>query len=277
MASGKGLHLTLVVNCVFIAFLSFTTLSNHRVKHFNNTSAQKNAVVGENIASKSGCVWSECRPTCPTTVRCNSCDEHTTKHWKHCLCYSIQSVFDPEKNVGLSFAFWYYFTNCWQILGNPSSSQIPGACDSQACCCQLCSTLDSSFMPPIIVVVCVISTGLLYCKVYAAVRHHTGTSSTEWRYGKRCKGRKIYTCYILGVCGVFSLLFANILCCFCQDHWWNCLVISFIWWIEKHKSQCEISLNPLIYCWKMRHISQTVMDHILRNILATDWFVIKKN
>ena len=28
-------------------------------------------------------------------------------------------------------------------------------------------------MPPIIVVVCVISTGLLYCKVYAAARHHT--------------------------------------------------------------------------------------------------------
>ena len=28
-------------------------------------------------------------------------------------------------------------------------------------------------MPPIIVVVCVISTGLLYCKVYAAVRQIT--------------------------------------------------------------------------------------------------------
>ena len=26
---------------------------------------------------------------------------------------------------------------------------------------------------------CVISTGLLYCKAYAAVRHHTGTSGAE--------------------------------------------------------------------------------------------------
>ena len=104
-----------------------------------------------------------------------------------------------------------------------------GACDSQACCYQLCSTLDSSFMPPIMVVnVCVISTGLLYYKVDAAVRHHTGTSSTEWRYGKRCKGQKIYTCFILRLCGVFSLLIANILYCFCQDHWWNYLVISFM-------------------------------------------------
>ena len=69
---------------------------------------------------------------------------------------------------------------------------------------------------------------MLYCKVDAAVRHHTGTSSTEWRYGKRCKGQKIYTSFILRVCGVFSLLIANILCCFCQDHWWNYLVISFM-------------------------------------------------
>ena len=75
---------------------------------------------------------------------------------------------------------------------------------------------------------CVISTGLLYCKVYVAVRHHTGTSSTEWRCGKRCKGQKIYTCYILRLCGVFSLSIANILCCFWQDHWWNYLVISFM-------------------------------------------------
>ena len=104
-----------------------------------------------------------------------------------------------------------------------------GACDSQACCYQLCSTLDSSFMPPIMVVVCVISTGLLYCKVYATVRHHTGTSSIEWRYGKRCKAsQKIYTCFILCVCGVFSLPFANILCCFCQDQRWNCFVFSFM-------------------------------------------------
>ena len=108
---------------------------------------------------------------------------------------------------------------------------------------------------------CVISTGLLYCKVDAAVRHHTGTSSTEWRYGKRCKGQKIYTCYILRLCGVFSLLIANILCCFCQDHWWNYLVISFMVF---HIDTCVSQFIPqsLIYCSNMRHIWQTVMEHI---------------
>ena len=108
---------------------------------------------------------------------------------------------------------------------------------------------------------CVISTGLLYCKVYAAVRHHTGTSGTEWRYGKRCKGQKIYTCYILRVCGVFSLSIANILCCFCQDKWWNYLVISFMVF---HIDSCvsQFIHQSLIYCSNMGHIWQTVMDHI---------------
>ena len=33
--------------------------------------------------------------------------------------------------------------NCWQILGYPPSSQIPGTCDSQSCCC--CSGLNRGF------------------------------------------------------------------------------------------------------------------------------------
>ena len=36
---------------------------------------------------------------------------------------------------------------------------------------QFYSTTGS--LPAIIVVVCIITTGLLYCKIYAAVRHHT--------------------------------------------------------------------------------------------------------
>ena len=76
-------------------------------------------------------------------------------------------------------------------------------------------------------VVCVVITGILYCKIYAAVRHHTsqntrfaGTArSTERRHGECCKAEKNCTCYFLRLCGVFSLLFANILCSVCQDQW----------------------------------------------------------
>ena len=219
------------------------------------------------------------------TVGCNSCDEHITKHWKHCLCYSIQSVFYSEKNIGLSFAFWCYFINCWQILGNPSSSHIPGASDSQACCCQLCSTLDSSFMPPIIVVVCVISTGLLYCKVDAAVRHHTGTSSTEWRYGKRCKGQKIYTCYILRVCGVFRLLFPQCQClvlflprplvklpCYLIYgilHWLLCIsihpsILDLLLEDETHLTNCYGSYTSKYPCdWLVRNKKELIQNIFL--------------
>ena len=169
------MHLTLVVNCVFNAFFSFTTivLNIFTIQGLRKTPSLAKSLKTLLLSLAVSDLGVGFLVQQLYTVGCNSCDEHTTKHWKHCLCYSIQSVFYSEKNIGLSFAFWCYFINCWQILGNPSSSQIPGACDSQACCCQLCSTLDSSFMPPIIVVVCFISTGLLYCKVYAAARHHT--------------------------------------------------------------------------------------------------------
>ena len=228
IASAKGLHLTLVVNCVFNAFFSFTTivlniLTIQALRKTPSLAKTLKTLLLSMAVSDLG-VGFLVQPLYVAILVMNI--QQNTESIAYVTVY--KAFLTQKKNIGLSFAFWCYFINCWQILGNPSSSHIPGASDSQACCCQLCSTLDSSFMPPIIVVVCVISTGLLYCKVDAAVRHHTGTSSTEWRYGKRCKGQKIYTCYILRLCGVFSLLIANILCCFCQDHWWNYLVISFM-------------------------------------------------
>ena len=198
MASGKGVHLTLVVNCVFNAFLSFTTIV---LKHFNNTTAQKNSVVVENfenIAFKYSCVWSGCRLICPTPVRCKSCDEHTTKHWKHCLCYSIQSVFDPSKKISvLALHFGVISLTVDRILAIHLHLRYHwGACVSQACCCQLCSTLDSSFMPPIIVVVCVISTGLLYCKVYADTTQVQVAQNEDMANALRVKLSTLATFYV---------------------------------------------------------------------------------
>ena len=45
--------------------------------------------------------------------------------------------------IVLCFVYWYRRFNCWQILGDSSSSQIPGTCDSQAGCC--CSELSLGF------------------------------------------------------------------------------------------------------------------------------------
>ena len=100
IASGKGLHLTLVVNGVFNAFFSFTSivLNILTIQALRTTTSLAKILLLSLVVSDLG-VGLLVQPL--YTVRCNSCDEHTTKHWKHCLCYSIQSVFDPEKNISV--------------------------------------------------------------------------------------------------------------------------------------------------------------------------------
>ena len=44
-------------------------------------------------------------------------------------------------------------------------------------------------------------------------------------------------------------------------------LLSRLWYFTLTLMYLNSSLNPLIYCWKMRHIRQTVMD-ILRNVIA---------
>ena len=65
--------------------------------------------------------------------------------------------------------------------------------------------------------VCLTTTGLVYCKIYSIVHHHTNQhalqlssiagsiTESEWRNGKCCKAEKNWTCYILHVCPVFGL------------------------------------------------------------------------
>ena len=103
IASAKGLHLTLVVNCVFNAFFSFTTIV---LNILTIQALRKTQSLGKTLKTLLlSLVVSDLGVGLLVqqlyTGRCNSCDEHTTKHWKHCLCYGIQSVFDPEKNISV--------------------------------------------------------------------------------------------------------------------------------------------------------------------------------
>ena len=78
---------------------------------------------------------------------------------------------------------------CRQVLSCSSSSQIPGTCDSQACCC--CGDLNMvlcMFLPPlavvwvpphvntlakvVVVVVCLLLTTVTYGKLYLTMRRH---------------------------------------------------------------------------------------------------------
>ena len=255
IASAKGLHLTLV-NWVFNAFFSFTTIVSNvlTIQALRKTPSLPKTLktLLLSLAVSDLGVGLLVQPLYVALLVMN-----IQQNTESIAYVTVYKGFLIQKKISvLASHFGVISLTVLQNLGNPSSSQIPGSCASQACCCQLCSTLDSSLITPVIVVVCVISTGLLYCKVDAAVRHHTaGTSSTEWRYGKRCKGQKIYTCYILRLCGVFSLLIANILCCFCHDRWWNCLVILFMVF-QINSCVSQFIPQSLIYCWKMRHIRQ---------------------
>ena len=125
-------------------------------------------------------------------------------------------------------------------------------------------------MYAVIFVVCVITTGLLYCKLYAAVRHHTkqihalqvqqATQNEDMANAARLKKSSLATFYIYLVYLACYLPIA-------------CVVLAKInsktalYFTSVTLVYLNSSLNPLIYCWKMKHIRQTVMN-ILRNIFA---------
>ena len=131
---------------------------------------------------------------------------------------------------------------------------------------------DPFIMPAVIIVVCVITTGLLYCKIYAAMRHHTNqmqaqvqqvqqaTQNEDMANAARLKKSSLATFYIYLVYLACYLPIA-------------CVVLAKInsktalYFTSVTLVYLNSSLNPLIYCWKMRHIRQTVMN-ILRNIFT---------
>ena len=126
----------------------------------------------------------------------------------------------------------------------------------------------------VIVVVCVVTTGLLYCKIYAAVRHHTNqihalqvqqaTQNEDMANAARLKKSSLATFYVYFVYLVCYLPFYCVV--FAKTNGETPL-LSHLSYFTMTLVYLNSSLNPLIYCWKMRHIRQTVMD-ILRNIFA---------
>ncbi|CAH3164921.1 unnamed protein product [Porites evermanni] len=130
-------------------------------------------------------------------------------------------------------------------------------------------------MRAVIFVVCLITTGLLYCKIYASVRHHTNqihalqvqqaTQNEHMANAARLKKSSLATFYVYFVYLVCYLPASCIL--FAKAVNDETRLLSQLWYITLTIVYLNSSLNPLIYCWKMRHIRQTVMD-ILRNIFA---------
>ena len=142
---------------------------------------------------------------------------------------------------------------------------------------QLYSAVDSHIMPATITVVCIITTGLLYCKIYAAVRHHTNqihalqelqvrqvAQNKEMADAARQRKMALATFYVYVVLSVCYLPIACVV--FAKINGETALLYHLEYYTLT-LVYLNSSLNPLIYCWKMRHIRQTVME-ILRNIFA---------
>ena len=123
--------------------------------------------------------------------------------------------------------------------------------------------------------VCLTTTGLIYCKIYSIVRHHTNqihalqlqpvgqNQNGELANAARLKKTALATFYVYVV---FVVCFLPFICVtaayqiYGKPELW--LHLSYYSWTLMYLNS---SLNPLVYCWKMRNIRQAVIS-VFRNI-----------
>ena len=126
-----------------------------------------------------------------------------------------------------------------------------------------------------ILAVCLTTTGLIYCKIYSIVRHHTNQihALQLQPVGQNQNGQlanvarqKKTALATFCVYVVFVVCFLPFICVNAAYQIYGetelRLHLVFYSWTLVHLNS---SLNPLIYCWKMRNIRQAVIS-VLRNI-----------
>ena len=135
----------------------------------------------------------------------------------------------------------------------------------------------SSIISAIIVAVCIIITGLLYCKIYAAVRHHTiqihalqvqqvaQYQNGETANAARLRKTALATFYVYLL---FLVCYLPVTCVLLAEKNGKTALLSHLRYFTFTLAFVNSSLNPLIYCWKMRHIRQAVLS-MLRNIFLS--------
>ena len=133
---------------------------------------------------------------------------------------------------------------------------------------QLSSLISSAFQGTI-TSICFIITGIFYCKIYAAVRHHSNqihalqaAQNEDMVNATRVQKSALATFYVYVV---FLVCYLPISCAGIAMTIGKTPLLSHLQYFTLTLVYINSSLNPLIYCWKMRHIRQTVMD-ILQNI-----------
>ena len=112
MASAKGLHLTLVVNYVFNAFLSFTTivlniLTIQALRKTPSLAKTLKTLLLSTAVSDLG-VGFLVQPLYVAILVMNI--QQNTESIAYVTVY--KAFLTQKKKIGLSFAFWCYFINC---------------------------------------------------------------------------------------------------------------------------------------------------------------------
>ena len=126
-------------------------------------------------------------------------------------------------------------------------------------------------------VVCLMTTALLYCKIYLAVRQHANQIHAlqvqqEAQNGEMANAARLRKSAV----GTFYVYLVFLVCYLPQSCLYAAVIISgsspAIAVLSRYTVMLVFlnsSLNPLIYCWKVGHIRHAVMD-ILRKILPSN-------
>ena len=123
--------------------------------------------------------------------------------------------------------------------------------------------------------VCLTTTGLIYCKIYSIVRHHTNqihalqlqpvgqNQNGELTNAARLKKTALATFYVYVV---FVVCFFPFICvCAAYQIYGESALWLHLFYYSTTLLYLNSSLNPLLYCWKMRNIRQAVIS-VLCNI-----------
>ena len=129
----------------------------------------------------------------------------------------------------------------------------------------------------VIEAVCIIASGLLYCKIYATVRRlnnqvHVLQAQLPAQNGEmvraaRLRKTSVATFYVYAAFLVCYLPFSCVYPLYYINSGEMALVLKLLLSYTMTLVYLNSSLNPLIYCWKMKHMRQAVLE-TLRNTLS---------
>ena len=112
-------------------------------------------------------------------------------------------------------------------------------------------------------IVCYITTGLFYCKIYAVIRHHANHTLQQSAQNEdvanvaRLRKTAVVTFYVYLV---FLVCYLPIFCTGVARIHGETPLLSLLSEFSYTFAYLNSSLNPLIYCWKMRKIRQTAKN-----------------